>query len=88
MLPDRTTVLTDIEMHMLLTTETENQWNETCDCIKRARGGEYPQDWFEKVILSRIVRKHMENWRPERPLPRTESQLIHLILQSGVKDAR
>lgn len=44
--------LTDAEMEKLEACKTEAEWDATCDEIKRARGGDYPPDWFAKVVLA------------------------------------
>lgn len=47
--------LTDAEYRELVATSTEEEWNASCDRIKAARGGEYPSDWFPRMMVSGIV---------------------------------
>ena len=47
--------ITDQEIEMLKACKTEEDWDKTCDTIKKARNGKYPIDWFPKVILSGLM---------------------------------
>jgi hypothetical protein len=55
--------ITEEEIMKLLESSGAQQWNATCDEIKKARGGQYPPDWFKEVILSGLAGKVAENWR-------------------------
>ena len=44
--------LTEAEMAKLQKVTSSTEWNKVCDEIKEARGGEYPPDWFAKVVMS------------------------------------
>lgn len=49
--------ITDKEMEMLNNCKTEDEWNNACNTVKKARRGTYPRDWFQKVILSGMINK-------------------------------
>jgi len=54
--------LTTREELKLLDTNSESDWNRVCDEIKRARNGQYPPDWYQKVILSGMAAMVQINW--------------------------
>ena len=45
-----------VEIHML---ESANKldWNKRCDEVKAANDGQYPDFWFETIILSGLLDK-------------------------------
>lgn len=47
--------ITDEEIDKLKKTNNEGQWNAVCDEIKKARGGQYPPDWWSKVKQSGLM---------------------------------
>lgn len=47
--------LTEEELNRLRNTNTEWEWNEACDDVKRARGNQYPEDWYQKVLASGVA---------------------------------
>lgn len=51
--------ITDTELAMLEAVTTDDEWNQACDAIKRARGGAYPPDWWAKVKLSGLMDRVM-----------------------------
>ena len=55
--------ITDKELEKLKATKTVNEWNSTCNEIKKARAGNYPPDWFEKVIISGLISDAKNNWK-------------------------
>jgi len=40
---------------LLKSCKTSAEWNEACDKIQEANGGEYPSWWFPAVILSGLA---------------------------------
>lgn len=54
--------LTAEEMAMLDAVSTAEEHRVACDKIKDARGGDYPPDWYEKMLASgkndRIIRRY------------------------------
>ena len=47
--------LTDTEIQKLKNTTSEAEWNAVCDEIKAARNGEYPQDWYRRIVMSGLM---------------------------------
>jgi hypothetical protein len=54
--------ITEAELTKLAATNTEEEWNDACDAVKKARGGAYPPDWFAKVMMSGLAAKVMKGW--------------------------
>ncbi len=54
--------LTTTEIEKLEATKSAIEWNAVCDGIKRARGGQYPLDWFQKVTLTGLLDEIQESW--------------------------
>lgn len=54
--------LTDQEIAKLMVTKSETEWNATCDEIKRGRDGEYPPDWYARIVLSGRMLSVQVNW--------------------------
>ena len=48
-------LLTDGEMAMIEAVHTEDEWNNVCKVVKKVRGGQYPEDWFMRIIVSGIA---------------------------------
>jgi hypothetical protein len=46
--------LTSEEIKSLENAKTESEWNKICDQIKVKRDGNYPEDWYEKVVLKNL----------------------------------
>lgn len=55
--------LTDAEMFRLLGTRSETEWNQVCDAIKQARDGQYPPDWWSRMMLSGVAEEIMCSWK-------------------------
>ena len=34
---------------------SEAEWNDNCDKVKAANGGDYPQFWFSTIVLSGVM---------------------------------
>lgn len=51
--------LTDLELAMLKTCRCEQDWRAVCHFVKEQRGGEYPRDWFQRVVQSGLAREVM-----------------------------
>jgi len=47
--------LTPEEIETMKSSKTEADWNRNCDAVKRARSGQYPPDWYDKIILSGVA---------------------------------
>jgi hypothetical protein len=48
------TPLTQDEIEMIKEA-TEQTWDEICSEIRNRRGGEYPPDWWEKIVMGGIA---------------------------------
>ena len=59
--------LTDSEMVKLENTKSAVEWNMACDDIKRARGGQYPPDWFDRIVVSGQMSRALRNWTEPNP---------------------
>lgn len=49
------TNITDEEVEKLKNSQTMVEWDAICDEIKKARGGQFPTDWWAKVKQSGII---------------------------------
>jgi hypothetical protein len=47
--------ITETELTLLKSAKTDAAWNAACDEIKAARGGQYPPDWYDKVIAAGLL---------------------------------
>jgi len=54
--------LTDQELNALKNSKNETEWNSICDQIKRARSGQYPPDWFPKVLATGLIQTVQLGW--------------------------
>ena len=54
--------ITDKELKMLEECQLAKDWANACDDIKSARGGEYPDDWWDKVNKSGMMDRIMSRW--------------------------
>lgn len=55
--------ITEQELEKLKSTKSETEWNAACDEIKRARGGQYPPDWWTEVVMSGLMSAARLLWR-------------------------
>lgn len=82
--------LTVDELAALEAATTEAEWNAVCDCVKAARGGEYPADWYEKVltkggVLTRFkLRTFCTRVESAGPAPPFGGNVV--VVPSGVSD--
>ena len=53
-------MLTENELMQLTNAESETEWNGICDRVKAARGGQYPPDWYQKVIATGLVNRSLK----------------------------
>ena len=54
--------LTDAEIIDLGKTRNEREWGEVCDRIKAARGGNYPREWFRRIVVSGFMAQTQRSW--------------------------
>lgn len=41
---------------------SENDWNDRCDKVKAAFGGDYPDFWFFDIVMSGVVTRTKAKW--------------------------
>lgn len=59
-----TTLITNDEIISLERCRSENDWNQACDRIKTSRGGQYPEDWWARVMLSGLMAHVVRSFPP------------------------
>jgi hypothetical protein len=59
-------LITESELFMLKETTNAQEWNSACDKIKRARNGQYPEDWYERVMLPGVIREAAERFKKQK----------------------
>jgi hypothetical protein len=47
--------ITTSEISALENCKSEKEWDQICDQIKADRSGNYPPDWYDKVMLSGLM---------------------------------
>jgi hypothetical protein len=53
--------ITEEGLNRLRNSKDAQEWDATCDAIKKAHGG-YPSDWWPKVMQSGLAAQVPENW--------------------------
>ena len=54
--------ISDKELRLLENCKSETDWSIAVNRLKDARGGEYPDDWWEKVKMSGLMDKILSQW--------------------------
>jgi hypothetical protein len=54
--------LTEAEVAKFRAAKSEAEWNRLCDEVKRSRGGNYPADWYAKIIMTGLIHEVRRNW--------------------------
>lgn len=54
--------LTDEEFKDLTSAKNEEEWNAAYDRVKEARQGQYPRDWWPRMMLSGVMRRVFDSW--------------------------
>ena len=54
--------ITDQEVAKLKATRSSIEWNRVCDEIKNARGGEYPPDWWNRIMMTGLMAQIHDAW--------------------------
>ena len=79
--------ITEKELDLLRSCQTEVQWNRACDSIKKARDGSYPSDWWDKVKLTGLMDNIMERWSDDSELKMsTFNNKSSMLKYLGIKD--
>jgi hypothetical protein len=48
-------ILTEAELETLKACRSDDEWNDACLAIKKAHGGQYPYDWYGKVLATGLM---------------------------------
>jgi hypothetical protein len=59
---DASVGLSKDELQTLLDAHSEAAWSKACDAIKGARGGQYPFDWFAKILATGFMNAKQKEW--------------------------
>ena len=54
--------ITTEELKSLEACQSAQDWSDACDAVKEARGGHYPDDWWDKVKLSGMMDRILGRW--------------------------
>lgn len=54
--------LTEEEFAEIQSCESEAVWFDICRRVKEARGGQYPNDWFPRVVNSGLASERIALW--------------------------
>lgn len=54
--------ITDQEIADLKATRSSLEWNSVRDGIKDVRGGVYPPDWWNRIMMSGVATEIYEGW--------------------------
>ena len=57
---DLTTANDVVELMKASASETE--WNKNCDKVKAANNNNYPEFWFEKIIMTGVISEVKKGW--------------------------
>ncbi len=55
------TTLDDV-VTLLESSQSEDDWNDSCDKIKSANGGSYPDFWWEHIIQTNFAKRVSSRW--------------------------
>jgi hypothetical protein len=47
---------------LMKSSKSESEWNDNCDEVKIANGGDYPSFWFSLIVLSGVMSETMAGW--------------------------
>lgn len=78
--------ISEEELFSLVSTTNVVEWNNACDDIKKARGGQYPPDWFPVVMMSGLAADIQEAWSAPcklRAEALTDVDLLEQVLSYG-----
>lgn len=52
----------DEVVSLMQSSATEDEWNGNADKVKGDRAGEYPDFWFESIIMSGVMGRTAAKW--------------------------
>lgn len=56
--------MTQIEVEdLMMGSSSERQWDENCDKVKQAFGGQYPPFWYAAIIQSGLAGLIVNSWK-------------------------
>jgi hypothetical protein len=47
---------------LMKSSKNVDEWNNNCDKVKAAFGGQYPSFWFSVIILGGVHNETKKNW--------------------------
>jgi hypothetical protein len=68
--------LTPEEMVKMQLVGSDEEWDEFCAEVKKARGGDYPDDWYEVVLKSGLGKEIHLRWGSDYSLKVTSMDLV------------
>jgi hypothetical protein len=79
--------ITEAEITMLESCNNEREWDDACDAVKKARDGQYPSDWWVRVMKSGLATQLATKWNNPRAfditvaVPKADGsfQVIHAL---------
>ncbi len=58
------TTAADVKM-LMLGAKSERDWDERCDQVKAANGGDYPSFWFAEINMSGLMALVVSGWQSD-----------------------
>jgi hypothetical protein len=49
-------------VNLMKSSNSEAEWNNNADKVKKAFGGEYPRFWYPAILLSGIANETIKKW--------------------------
>jgi len=81
--------LTGDEMASLQACRSGHEWHLACAGVKAARGGQYPPDWWERVMASGVARAVEDSWGRVKNAPRVGPwRVMHLRPPKGQEEEK
>ncbi len=60
--------MSKLDIELMESSQTAEQWNNNCDTIKGLNDGNYPDDWWEVMKLSGRMDKIFSRWNDKPKL--------------------
>lgn len=54
--------MSEKEVDLMRNSGSEQEWEKNCDIVKANHGGQYPEDWYARIVLSRAMRDTTAKW--------------------------
>jgi hypothetical protein len=52
----------DAVVALMLSSTSESNWDDNCDKVKAANGGDYPSFWYQAIIFSGVLGQSRSQW--------------------------